>query len=864
MQHPDPGTVRRAAPRRRRPRSTSPRVIWINRLMTSVITFGGIGVILAVMGILVYLVAVVWPLFSGASLTPVAQYPLLSPAETAGIVHAGLDEYQALGVCVLRDGEVLTFDAGTGKILTREPLFPDAPPPVVSSVPAEGGHVAFGFADGTVRLASIGFDSAFLGNAAAPGGAGGNEGVIQRLPSGESRRVTARIAVEEAIPVGADGESVRLLDSRIGENESILAALTGDGTLVVERVTSRTNLITGAVSHSVSASRAEVPMGTAVGDPAFLRITSRGDQAYVVWEDGTALRFDLREAEHPVVAERVDLTPEPGVAVTAMRFVSGDQSLLVSDSGGATYAWFPAEREGTEDGRQLVVAHALQAHPAPVDSIAVSTRDKTLATGADDGGIFLQHLTSDRTLAVTALATATAVRALQITPKGDGLFAVGADGEARRWSVRNPHPETSFASLFGKIWYEGYPAPTYTWQSSSGTDDFEPKLSLIPLIFGTLKATIYSMLFAVPIALFAAIYTSEFLDPRLRAPIKSTIEMMASLPSVVLGFIAALVLAPVVESWVIAVLLLFGVAPLSALAAGYLWQMLPQPLVTRLAGRVQFVLLILVVGLSVFVAAELASPIEGLMFHGNFKAWLDGRVGTGAPGIGMLAWPFIVVALLIADRRYFADMIHRWLPPMPRRRESAFDFAKFVALLALSIAAAWAIAVAGSALGFDPRGHVLGTYVQRNALVVGFVMGFAVIPIIYTIADDALAAVPRTLRSASLGCGATRWQTATRVVLPVAVSGIFSALMVGLGRAVGETMIVLMAAGNTPLMDMNLFNGLRTLSANIAVELPEAVKDGTLYRVLFLSALLLFFVTFIVNTLAEIVRQRFRKKAYQL
>ena len=88
--------------------------------------------------------------------------------------------------------------------------------------------------------------------------------------------------------------------------------------------------------------------------------------------------------------------------------------------------------------------------------------------------------------------------------------------------------------------------------------------------------------------------------------------------------------------------------------------------------------------------------------------------------------------------------------------------------------------------------------------------------------------------------------------------------MIGLGRAVGETMIVLMAAGNTALMDLNIFNGLRTLSANIAVELPEAVKDSTLYRMLFLAALALFVMTFIVNTLAEIIRQSFRKRAFQL
>jgi len=127
-----------------------------------------------------------------------------------------------------------------------------------------------------------------------------------------------------------------------------------------------------------------------------------------------------------------------------------------------------------------------------------------------------------------------------------------------------------------------------------------------------------------------------------------------------------------------------------------------------------------------------------------------------------------------------------------------------------------------------------------------------------------MSAVPNHLRAASLGCGATTWQTAVHVVLPTAMSGVFAAIMIGMGRAVGETMIVVMAAGNTPIMDWNVFNGLRALSANIAVELPEAVKDGSLYRMLFLAALVLFVMTFLVNTLAELVRQRFRKRAAEL
>ena len=167
-------------------------------------------------------------------------------------------------------------------------------------------------------------------------------------------------------------------------------------------------------------------------------------------------------------------------------------------------------------------------------------------------------------------------------------------------------------------------------------------------------------------------------------------------------------------------------------------------------------------------------------------------------------------------------------------------------------------------LGTDTRQWLLDTwgvtYDQRNCLVVGLAMGFAVIPIIFTISEDAFSSVPSSLTAASLALGASRWQTATRVVLPTASPGIFSAVMIGFGRAVGETMIVLMATGNTPLLDWSIFNGMRTLSANIAVEIPEAPYGGTLYRVLFLAATLLFVMTFAVNTVAELVRQRLRER----
>jgi phosphate transport system permease protein len=149
---------------------------------------------------------------------------------------------------------------------------------------------------------------------------------------------------------------------------------------------------------------------------------------------------------------------------------------------------------------------------------------------------------------------------------------------------------------------------------------------------------------------------------------------------------------------------------------------------------------------------------------------------------------------------------------------------------------------------------------QRNSIVIGVAMGFAVIPIIFTISEDAFSNVPTSFKSASYALGASKWQTAWHVIVPTASPGVFSAVMIGFGRAVGETMIVLMATGNTPILSFSPFNGMRTLSANIAVEIPEAPAGGTLYRVLFVAALLLFALTFACNTIAEVIRQRLREK----
>lgn len=151
-------------------------------------------------------------------------------------------------------------------------------------------------------------------------------------------------------------------------------------------------------------------------------------------------------------------------------------------------------------------------------------------------------------------------------------------------------------------------------------------------------------------------------------------------------------------------------------------------------------------------------------------------------------------------------------------------------------------------------------YATRNAMIVGIAMGFAVIPSIYSLAEDALADVPTTLIEGAQALGASRWQALWRVALTAAGPGIFSAVMIGAGRAVGETMIVLMASGNTALFSASPFEGMRSMAAAIAIELPEAAPGGLTYHLLILAALVLFIFTFLVNTLAEVVRQRLRRR----
>ena len=866
------------AQRPRRAMTTARSVLIADKIADWTIRVGGLGVIAAVFGIMLFLGLVVVPLFTGASIDGAATTEKASFAGKP--LMDVVDEYKTISVSIDDTGQLHIFHIKTGAAL-EAPAYDLGMNSTTKTLTAfgrtlDGRDIAFGFSDGTLRLATVKVGGAVINTADVPGDlrrlteqdATDGKAVYTAVSADQTRRISIDLELGPEQQIAPQGTAIVAADYRMGgaAERPTISFVTVDAAGVgrLSRSESKTNMLTGATTTSLTSSELPgLPKGVTVRN---VLMTDKADQVYVVDAGGMVYRYDTRNFDAPQLAETVDLLPGD-VTVGAVGFLIGEQSLVMAGSDGSVGVYFRLQNSATRnlDGYVLTRAHALEAHAAPVIAMDASQRGKMFVTADANGEIWLRHSTSEQVLLKLKPAQGTPrYRAIALAPRENGVLGISDDGKVYAWDITAAHPETTLKTIFGKVWYEGYPEPAYTWQSSSGTDAFEPKFSLVPLIFGTLKATIYSLLFAIPIALGAAIYTSEFLHHRVRAVVKPTMELMASLPSVVLGFIAALILAPIVETWVAAVFLAFVVIPAGLLFSAYLWQLLPSPVALRYGGLPKFLLIFLALGIFGY-AAVLAAPLfERVFFAGDLHAWANGDIGSSVPFTALLILPFAYLAIHLGTEGLISRSLGFILRGEDRTRAGLADIVRWIASLAAAAAISAALAMMLVALGIDPRGGMIGTYVQRNTLIVGFAMGFAVIPIIYTISEDALNTVPEHLRAASLACGATPWQTAIKVIMPTAMSGIFSAVMVGMGRAVGETMIVVMAAGNTPLMDWNIFNGLRALSANIAVELSEAVRNSTLYRMLFLAALTLFVITFVVNTLAELVRQRFRKRTSQL
>ena len=856
---------------RTRVRKTRRSVRFADTAARWIIACGGIGTIVAVLTVCVFLVAVVLPLFQSASVSDRKDVPA-TLAATAVPISFVVDEYQLLGTAIAADGTLDILRLDTGKPLEKRD-FLKGQNFTAAAFTVDGENAAFGFPDGKVRIARLGFQTTFLEDAAdlpktvkqlKPGEIAEYQGgIVVRTAEKQLRWQQSVAELEDPIDLEL-GSPIRLIDYAQRPDGPMYCVLTEDGKLRLEIVSQRENMLTGELTSTVSHTNLPYVLPPGKKAPKYLLLSGQGDNVYVAWEDGQILRFDARDSENPKLAEDLDLIPEPDRKLTELRFMIGRNTLVAGDSAGRVRAFFRIKPDSAEttDGALLVAAHELPGFGSAVTSIGPSNRSRMVGIGYANGTSRVYYLTNTRLLVETHLHGNQQAQAVVLAPKDNGIFVLGQK-ELARWTFDAGYPEATFASLFLPVWYEGYAEPGFAWQSSSGSDDFEPKLSLVPLVFGTLKATVYSMLFGAPLALLAAIYTSEFLSPNTKAKVKPAIEMMASLPSVVLGFLAGIVIAPFLENIVPEVVASLFTVPFALLLGAHLWQMLPQEWNLRLA-RFRLVFIALSLPFGVWLGAVAGSWFERLLFAGDFRDWLDGKVGTGIGGWVLLLLPISAIVTSWGVTRELGPVLRRYGAGWSRTRWAALDLLKFLAGTVVAIGLAFAVGAILDAVGWDPRGTFVGTYVQRNALIVGFVMGFAVIPIIYTIADDALSTVPAHLRSASLGAGATPWQTAVRIIIPTAMSGLFSAVMIGLGRAVGETMIVLMAAGNTPIMEWNVFNGFQTLSALIATELPEAVRNSSHYRTLFLAALSLFVLTFILNTAAEIIRLRFRRRAYEL
>ena len=874
---------------RARRRTTRPGVRFGDTLARAVITLGGIGTIAAVLLMGLFLLAVALPLFRPASIGGHAT-TALGEAATEGnrvlpVIALGTDESGEIGWSLdLGVGRMRLLDLAAGSLVLDRPLEAagvDLSAATVLRVHPGSTLAVVGFGDGAFRLAAVGVESTYIPAAEVAvdvrtlpvGGARPDaEGAVLR--TGVDR--WARIRVVAA----AAGEPTRELSGGIVDVDvtplsggPLVAAVDDTGAIRVERRSTKRNMLTGKEvtkrDGATIPAEAEVA-GAAAGKAIHLRLSELGDQLWAIAADGRGRRYSIRAIDKPVLMETFDAGG--GADVTAVVRLFGGNALAVGDAAGVVRVFFTSRQADAtaEDGLAVGAAKtfpaANAARPERVTTLAASPRSRLFAAADAAGTVRLLHSTAGTAvLSVNAVATDRLAGAPQMLAMGAReTTLLAADGRGIvSWGFDAGYPEISAGTLFRPVWYESYPGAVHAWETT-GHQTFESKFGFIPLVVGTIKATVYVMLFATPVAILAAIFSSQFLHPSWRGRIKPVIEMMASLPSVVLGFMAGLVIAPLVERGLAPVIAGFFVVPLTLLLGAHLWQLFPAGVRMRLAAWRLPIIGCLGLPAGAFASLVVAPQFERLLFGGDLRAWLDGRGGSGLGGWVLAFLPITaIVATVLCSR-----LVNPWLRSVSvgwtPRRAGLVSLGVFVVGVALTVGLAVAAGTFLDAIRLDARGGLLGSYVQRNAMIVAFGMSFAVIPLIFTIADDALSSVPDHLRSASLGAGATPWQTAIRVILPAAASGLFSAVMIGLGRAVGETMIVLMAAGNTPIMDWSLFSGFQTLSAAIATELPEAARGSAHYRVLFLAALTLFGLTFILNTVAEIIRERFRRRSHEL
>ena len=719
----------------------------IDRLARWGVKLGGMSVILSIVLIFAFLFSVVLPIFVPASVDRTAEFsqPALATSETR---YLGLSENGEIGFRFSQGEALQFFSTHDGRLVKQFELPSDGALKQVIPVDKEGRIFALLDDDNYLLLVDIGYLVSFET---------GERALIPMVsfPYGDEPTELAFSGDTQFLNVESDEEGVALIymnDSNELEMQ-YYPAEEGD-----------------ELSDFDEDFQIEVPFPV-----ERLLVSDEAEMVTVLSKKGELLVIDIRDKSEPEVLVKQTLLVAP-VLIQEAELLVGGSSLMLATSNHRLTQW---TLQRSEQGDYRMVSPRDFALTGDAATLITEARRKGLLVFSDSNELSIYHTTGETKL-ITTDSLFDEVKNIALSSRSDSFLTEISAGEYQLFEIDNEHPEITWHGLWQQVWYEGYSSPDYIWQSSSADEDFEPKFSLVPLTFGTLKAAFYAMLVAMPIAIMGAIYTAYFMTPSMRNWVKPGIEIMEALPTVILGFLAGLWLAPLLEEHLLSVFGLVLIVPLSFIITAVVWQLVP-PVIRRLApSGWEAALLMPVTVLAVLLSFEVGPMIESGVFGGNIQLWMQKNLGI--------------------------------------------------------------------------------SYDQRNSLVVGIVMGLAVIPTIFSITEDAVYSVPRHLTEGSLALGATPWQTLTKVVILTASPGIFSAVMIGLGRAIGETMIVLMATGNTPVMDFSVFQGMRTLSANIAVELPESELGSSHYRILFLAALVLFTATFIFNTAAETVRQRLRER----